>query len=150
MKARDYAISLGLAQPTRGRMSREAWAAIDAAIAEGKRFSDYNGTKVSKTVPKASNNSVDVSMPNRRVCAVTGELEPLPKVYPPLPVYVERRKQTVAYGIDRGTKPGHSAKIIAIDMCDACEKPIRFCTHDMPQLPKHMGGGDAMLVKPKL
>lgn len=37
---REYAISLGLAKPTRGRMSREANAAIDKAIAKGMQFSD--------------------------------------------------------------------------------------------------------------
>lgn len=35
---RDYAVRLGLAQPTRGRMSRDAHAAIDAAVAAGAVF----------------------------------------------------------------------------------------------------------------
>src|SRR5690349_18485890 len=37
---REYAISLGLAQPTRGRMSRQAHAAIADAEAEGMVFAD--------------------------------------------------------------------------------------------------------------
>lgn len=37
---REYAISLGLATPGRGRMSREAHAAIEKAEAEGQVFSD--------------------------------------------------------------------------------------------------------------
>lgn len=37
---REYAISLGLAKEGRGRMSREAHAAIDKAISEGMTFDD--------------------------------------------------------------------------------------------------------------
>lgn len=37
---RQYAISLGLATEGRGRLSREAHAAIDAAIAQGMKFAD--------------------------------------------------------------------------------------------------------------
>lgn len=37
---REYAISLGLAKPTRGRMSREAKAAIAKAKADGMTFSN--------------------------------------------------------------------------------------------------------------
>lgn len=44
---REYAISLGLAQPGRGRLSREAHAAIDKAIAEGMTFDDAAPVKTS-------------------------------------------------------------------------------------------------------
>jgi hypothetical protein len=37
---REYAISLGLAKPTRGRLSREAKAAIAKAKADGMQFSN--------------------------------------------------------------------------------------------------------------
>lgn len=37
---REYAVSLGLAKPGRGRMSSEAHSAINKALAEGMRFSD--------------------------------------------------------------------------------------------------------------
>jgi hypothetical protein len=43
---REYAISLGLATPGRGRLSREAHAAIDKAIAEGMTFSDATAKPV--------------------------------------------------------------------------------------------------------
>lgn len=49
---REYAIGLGLAKPTRGRMSREANEAINKAIAEGMQFSDMPGVK-SEDSPKA-------------------------------------------------------------------------------------------------
>ena len=40
MSRRDYAVSLGLAEHKRGRMSMEAWDAIKVAESEGKTFSD--------------------------------------------------------------------------------------------------------------
>lgn len=43
MKAKDWAVTQGLATPGRGRMSREAHAAIQEAIAGGMTFSDYKG-----------------------------------------------------------------------------------------------------------
>lgn len=48
-----YAVSLGLANEGRGRMSREALAAIDKAISEGMTFSDmdkhHTGAKFGRT-----------------------------------------------------------------------------------------------------
>lgn len=58
MRAKEYAASLGLANAGRGRMSREAHAAIAKAIEEGMTFDDYavkgreRGPVVEKT-PKA-------------------------------------------------------------------------------------------------
>lgn len=40
MRRKEFAVSLGLATPGKGRMSREALAAIDKARAEGKVFDD--------------------------------------------------------------------------------------------------------------
>lgn len=37
---KEYAISLGLAKPGRGRLSKEAWAAINQAEVEGVVFAD--------------------------------------------------------------------------------------------------------------
>lgn len=39
---RDYAVSLGLAKPGRGRMSAAAHEAINKALSEGMRFSDVS------------------------------------------------------------------------------------------------------------
>ena len=49
---REYAISLGLAQPGRGRLSREAHAAIDKALAEGMTFDDASPKPVVAKTPK--------------------------------------------------------------------------------------------------
>lgn len=59
MKAKDYAVSLGLAKPGKGRMSKEAHAAIQKAIGEGMSFSDYQ-TKVTMT-RQAENGAVVTS-----------------------------------------------------------------------------------------
>jgi hypothetical protein len=42
---REYAISLGLAKPTRGRMSADAWAAIHKAEADGMKFTETVPTR---------------------------------------------------------------------------------------------------------
>lgn len=52
MRRKEYAVSLGLATPGKGRMSREALAAIDKARAGGMTFDDDAPTpvKTPKTV----------------------------------------------------------------------------------------------------
>lgn len=50
MRRKEYAVTLGLATPGKGRMSREALAAIDKARAEGTVFDDDD---VQPRAPKA-------------------------------------------------------------------------------------------------
>lgn len=57
---REYAISLGLAQPGRGRMSREANAACDKAEAEGMVF-DAPVVKPSRPNPKVAASGVSAT-----------------------------------------------------------------------------------------
>lgn len=68
MKAKDYAISLGLARPGKGRMSLDAHKAIRAAIEAGTHhFPDYGvvkgaapkGTVISKDASSAPVNPVE-------------------------------------------------------------------------------------------
>lgn len=59
MKAKDYAVSLGLAKPGRGRMSLAAREAVEAAIAKGYVFEGY----VSRARPDKPQKSVSVSVP---------------------------------------------------------------------------------------
>jgi len=47
---KEYAVSLGLAKPGRGRLSKEAWEAIRKAEAEGVEFSDRSAPTVSNPV----------------------------------------------------------------------------------------------------
>lgn len=50
---KDYAASLGLAKPGKGRMSREAHEAVDKAIADGMTFNDYRvAVRPSEDAPK--------------------------------------------------------------------------------------------------
>ena len=48
MKAKDWAVEQGLCKAGRGRMPREAHAAIQKAIEGGMSFSDYRGAPVAK------------------------------------------------------------------------------------------------------
>lgn len=52
-----------------------------------------------------------------------------------------RRKETTAWVNDDGT-------LIAIQYCGGCGKTISRCSHDVPIVPKWLGGGVAMLSKP--
>ena len=63
---REYAISLGLAKPTRGRMSREAHAAIEKAESEGMNFTDSAPAKP-KTVKADTGDSPKVKAPAETV-----------------------------------------------------------------------------------
>jgi hypothetical protein len=58
MRRKEYAVSLGLATAGKGRMSREALAAIDKARAEGMTFSDDD---VAPRAPKAPRKAVEVT-----------------------------------------------------------------------------------------
>lgn len=60
MKAKEYAVSKGLARPGKGRMSREAHEAIRKAIDEGMSFSDYQVTKTDKSAGAEESTPLDV------------------------------------------------------------------------------------------
>lgn len=64
---REYAISLGLATPGRGRLSREAHSAIDKAISEGMTFSDAAPKPVIRDTEKPARE------PQRRAVAVESD-----------------------------------------------------------------------------
>ena len=57
---KDYAASLGLAKRGKGRMSLEATAAVNKAIADGMTFSDY---RISKASPDAAGPVVEKAGP---------------------------------------------------------------------------------------
>jgi hypothetical protein len=65
----------------------------------------------------------------------------------PKPVRV--RTQSVAYGlIRRGDAPKHvSEPLLAISSCYSCKKPVGYCTHEAPIMPKWAGGHAASLTK---
>lgn len=65
MRRKEYAASLGLAGTGRGRMSREALAAIDKARSEGMVFDDDNTTPV--VTQKSSDKTVKAKSDDGRV-----------------------------------------------------------------------------------
>jgi len=71
---REYAASLGLAQAgARGRLSREAHAAIEKAIAEGMQFSDAN--KITVSSKPATPKTIRVGKPaNPESVGVAGDV----------------------------------------------------------------------------
>lgn len=141
MKRREYAITLGLAKPGRGKLSREAHAAINKAIAEGKVFSDAAGSAtntVANVRPVASDSGSGESacQPAPPVGKVVAQ---------PIPDLPVTHQQSTVWGIDDN---GRSALVIAFDSCAACGRAIKYCLHPVPILPNYMGGGPSLLVKP--
>lgn len=124
--SREYLIAKGLAGP-RGRLSYEAQAAIAKAINSGEKFSDYQQVSVRLDEPKVIKTKVVAS----------------PKI-----TVDPKRTETVVWGIDKATKSGQSNTLIAFDTCGSCSRSIKYCQHDVPQLPQWLGGGNALMVKP--
>jgi hypothetical protein len=122
MKARDYLVNKGLAKAkARGRFSLEALAALRQAVDNGQHFSDYNVAAATKAKTK---------------------------IVAPVLVKEAIRKETVFYGIDKGTRPEHSQLTIAFETCYGCMRPVSYCKHEIPQLPAWIGGGNGMWNKP--
>lgn len=61
MKARAWLVERGLAQPTRGKFSKDAHTALAKALAEGVAFSDY---------PKSATAPVPVSSPDSQATGI--------------------------------------------------------------------------------
>lgn len=149
MKAREYAISLGLAKATRGKLSKEAHAAIQIAIQEGHVFDDYkdgrvvkndNGTnrpdnsnRSSLVVSRVGYDSTD-RFDNRE--AEVQEIKSNPVIH----------DYSVIYGIEviRLNRP----VVIAYEYCSKCFLQVKYCVHDVPKLPAYLGGGDGLIHYP--
>lgn len=115
---REYAISLGLAQPTRGRMSREAHAAIADAEKAGMTFADaVAARKVSSSV---NANPLPSQEPQgERAEVETDQYAPTP---PTLRTgYLSFRKA------DGGT-----LEVFAKEGCEHCKDSFTFCHCSKP------------------
>lgn len=99
---REYAASLGLAKPnTRGRLSREAHAAIDKAEQEGMVFTD--AAKPAKVIKTAN----------------------LPK---PTPLSLPAAKpETIKHFVRSYILTTKSGQIIEMGNCAKCKNAIMFC-----------------------
>jgi hypothetical protein len=152
MKAREYAISLGLAKQARGKLSREAHAAIQKAIAGGTVFEDYSDGKIIKKESlngNRSSSSVDLSSTDSGSelgSLSDGASQSTQKVVAPIPESIVTHDYNVVWGIDSN---GRSDLVIAFAHCSACFRAIKYCVHDIPKLPAWLGSGDALLVDPR-
>ena len=141
MRSREYLISLGLAKPGRGRMSLEAKAALQKALANGMTFDDIAAPSQPKTETKVSSNIVIKSksqVSTQKAAAPKGKTNII-------------RPEKVMYGISKAEKPGESDTIIALAACDRCSNSINRCPCvSGPILPKFLGGTPGMLTRPNV
>lgn len=109
MNKRDYAISLGLAKPGRGRLSREAHAAIDKAISEGMVFSDVKPAAAPATAPEREH-IVDTPKP---------------------------KPQTAKRNIKTYTLTTTMGQVIRFGHCARCKQAIMYCgCYNGPRYPE--------------
>jgi hypothetical protein len=134
MKAREYAISLGLAKASRGKLSKEAHSAIQKAIADGMEFTDYGDKK------KGSGENINVKLPVTNSNNVNETSEPIKIKSRPA-----THKYSTIYGVDTR---GRSGIVIAFQYCSKCISQVKYCSHAIPQLPEWIGGGDGLTVQP--
>jgi len=147
LKAREYCVSLGLAKPGKGKLSKEAHAAIQIAIKEGHVFEDYKDGRVVKN-GNGSNRSNNTNRSSRVVSRVgddstdrldNGEVQEI-KSNPITHDY------SVIYGIEvmRLGRP----VVIAYEYCSKCLLQVKYCLHDIPKLPAYLGSVDGLLHYP--
>jgi hypothetical protein len=156
MKARDWLITQGLAKAGRGKLSKAAHAALQKAVADGKTFEDYKDGKV---IRANDNPSSSAKRKRNRKSVVVGGAERVDSDVHAgthgqrkeshesfsLPAQTVNHDQSTVYGIDRN---GRSALLIAFGDCAKCMRAVRYCIHNVPQLPEWIGGGDALMTKP--
>lgn len=152
MNKREYAISLGLAKAGRGKLSRAAHEAINKAIAGGMTFSEGKTTRPSnhKGVKKTHNAEVVMTSlltePNSyepvKAATVTGP------VAEKIVVMTKVRHNTVAYAIDKPTKPGCKELVVAFTKCGKCEKGIAHCNCKSITPPSYVNATNATLTRP--
>jgi ferredoxin len=130
LKEREWLVQQGLTKPgSRGRLSIAAKTALEKAKSEGMTFDLVGLPKADKIAkkhkPKTPRAALTIDMRSDKV-----------------------RVESVAWGIDKSSKPGTHDLLIAFSHCAGCGKCISRCTHDAPLLPNWLGGGEALLIKP--
>jgi hypothetical protein len=147
MRARDYAISLGLAQPGRGKLSKKAHAAIQEAIDNGQTFEDYADGKVVRngSVP-SSGSSVRKTVPGDVIGSVNLDSDSTERTSEQIRI-PGTEARTHDYSTVWGLDPELNVPI-AFQSCAKCFRQVAYCLHDMPQLPAYIGGGNALMERP--
>lgn len=147
MKAREYAISKGLAKAGRGKLSAAAHTAIKQAIADGMQFDDYKDGKVIRNVAtdNANGTRVHADRSGSAACAkdnsqATGSDQPVEIKSRPV-----THEYSTIYGID---VRGRSPLVIAFQYCSKCIVQVRYCSHEHPELPEWIGGGPGFIEYP--
>jgi hypothetical protein len=153
MKAREYAISLGLAKAGRGKLSKDAHAAIQLAIETGQVFEDYKDGRVVKNDNGSNRNNNHGGI--RGVHAGNGDdsnsgshggQDERARETEEIKSNPVTHDYSVVYGIDvmRLSRP----VVIAFEYCSKCLLQVKYCLHDIPQLPEYLGGGDGSVTYP--
>ena len=142
MKAREYAISKGLAKPGRGKLSAAAHTAIKQAIADGVEIEDYANGKVVRNEPTVSRRGTSRSHDGPVGSEIREEKEEAPTEIKSRPVVHE---YSTIYGVD---VRGRSPIVIAFQYCSKCVVQVRYCSHETPQLPEWVGGGNGLIAQP--
>lgn len=155
---RDYLVSLGLAKAdARGRFSKEAQAALDKAVSEGKVFADTPTTRketvvitesydVKKVRRWAARQGIALGQRGRIPASIVAqylaenpaeaesvqtEEEAVAESYPAEPAAKEPvRDETVAYGFARRAEDAPeylSEPVVAIENCGRCGGGIAYC-----------------------
>lgn len=143
MTPREYAVSLGLAKPgARGKLSRQAQAAIQIATLEGYKFDEEkNGTSRSINIRSANSVAIgDGDSDFNRV--VDSQVECTQQSIKSLPV---THDYNTVWGID--TRIGRPIAI-AYQYCSACLLQVTYCLHPIPKLPAYLGFENGLTVKP--
>lgn len=144
MKAREYAISKGLAKPGRGKLSAAAHACIKQAIVNGVEIEDYADGKVVRNEPAGCTRRTNRSDGGSLAGKTTEAKEQAPTEIKSRPV---THDYSTIYGVDiRGRSP----IVIAFQYCSKCIVQVRYCSHEIPQLPEWIGGGNGMIVQPTM
>lgn len=152
---KDYAISLGLATAGRGRMSREALAAVEKAIAEGYIFDDMPGTTKPTSKPRKA--SQPVSKPVKASAPKSKNVRPEgvpeeneygvpwepPREYPPIPDLPVINDIEHVWAWDEKIRCA-----IATEFCGCHGRHVKYCNSKEIQLPAYLGGGPALMEKP--
>lgn len=148
LKAREYAISKGLAKAGKGKLSKAAHEAIQLAILEGKEFEDYKDGRVVKNgattnsfvsdKPSVSHNSRTPDTPTDS--RESGSEEPIAIKSRPV-----THEYSTIYGVD---VRGRSPLVIAFQYCSMCIVQVRYCSHKTPELPAWIGGGPGFTEYP--
>lgn len=115
MTRREYAISLGLATPGRGRMSNDARMAIEKAEAEGMEFSDPKPVSMKeKIAARAAATPTAPKAPRQRVVQTEGQeaAQPLAKPFT---------------GVFRAVMPDGSRKKLSDRTACQCGASLSFC-----------------------